>query len=142
MRPDNETPVYSHRHGYCYNALDHVRKVNKSTLLYAPLTCCEQRFGEDRCRNKEMRLVFARQTQWFFDCGSKLLPISSGINNKLFWSKSLICFILTYINVIFDIRSGWEFTKLLTQIFNIFRNFGPSNLEITMSLSSFWSRYH
>ncbi len=34
-------------------------------------------------------------------------------------------------------NTGWEFTKLLTQIFNIFRNFGPSNLEITMSLSSF-----
>jgi len=37
---------------------------------------------------------------------------------------------------------GWEFTKILTQILNIFCNFGPSNLEITMSLSSFWSRYH
>ncbi len=38
--------------------------------------------------------------------------------------------------------TGWEFTKLFTQILNIFCNIGPSNLEITMSLSSFWSRYH
>ena len=35
------------------------------------------------------------------------------------------------------LTAGWEFTKLLTQILNIFCNFGPSNLEITMSLSSF-----
>jgi len=34
-------------------------------------------------------------------------------------------------------EAGWEFTKLLTQILNIFCNFGPSNLEIKMSLSSF-----
>jgi len=32
---------------------------------------------------------------------------------------------------------GWEFTKLLTQILNIFLNFGPQNLEIIMTLSSF-----
>ncbi len=35
--------------------------------------------------------------------------------------------------------SGLKFTKLLTKILNIFCYFGPSNLDITMSLSSFWS---
>ncbi len=33
--------------------------------------------------------------------------------------------------------TGWGFTKLLTQILNIFRNFGPKNLEIIMTISSF-----
>ena len=35
----------------------------------------------------------------------------------------------------------WVFTKLLTQILNIFRNFRPLNLEIIMTIRSFWSRY-
>jgi len=35
------------------------------------------------------------------------------------------------------LESGWEFTKLLTQILSIFCNFGPLNLEIIMTKSSF-----
>ncbi len=40
-------------------------------------------------------------------------------------------------NIFVNKSSEMKFTKLLTQILNIFRNFGPQNLEIIMTKSSF-----
>ena len=56
-------------------------------------------------------------------------PITVTERTALF--TSLISFNL------WNFKSGWQFTKLLTQILNIFHNFKPKNLQIIKTKSTF-----